>query len=66
MMPTEEGFYLARRKDDGTLTVIELRLSHRTLWIMPIGTDYVPDPDEALATFDFIGRIQEPEETPKR
>ncbi len=58
----EPGFYWARRKDGGELTVIEFHAmaSGGNPFIMLIGNLMCPDEEELAEWFDIICRIPEP------
>lgn len=55
------GFYWARRRDGGALTVIEVREpSLGELWVQMIGNLNVMDTPEASEHFEILDRIPEP------
>lgn len=60
MTGPEPGFYWARHKDDGELTVVQITKTGDTLGVMLIGNLSWPDLDEAKETFDILKRIPEP------
>lgn len=55
----QPGFYWARRKDDGELTVIEVWQDGETLHLL--GNLNCPDLVEAAEYFDILSRIPEPQ-----
>ena len=60
------GFYWARRRDGGALTVIEVTTSLAGAggadWIQMIGNLNVMDPEEATEYFEILERIKTPDE----
>lgn len=54
------GFYWARRKDDGSLTVVELVTRQGSPYFQLLGNLNIPDESEIGEWFDILDRIQEP------
>jgi hypothetical protein len=55
------GFYWARRKDGGELTVVEIIERNSFKWVQQFGTLRCAELTEAANYFEFISRIDEPQ-----
>jgi hypothetical protein len=59
----EDGFYWARRKDSGKLTIFEVSdFGGTAIWIP--GNDCPHDPEEIAPDWDILDRIEPPKEKP--